>query len=251
MKVGLALSGGGAKGIAHAGVLKALKEHDVLVHKISGTSAGALIGALYAADIDIEDIYKFFRSSNLFHPSKFAFGQPGFIKSNVFIDHISSYIPVDSFESLKLPLIVAATDLDKATLKLFDSGELYMAILASAAFPGVFTPVTINDSVYIDGGVINNFPIDLLDDCDIKLGSYVNKIEPLNKKMKHSYDVAGRAYSISQYHRDSSKFYQADLMFEPEELYPFGLFSFRSLRKMFDIGYENACRQLDKSLLFD
>ncbi|MBF4985016.1 patatin-like phospholipase family protein [Nonlabens mediterrranea] len=250
MKIGLALSGGGAKGIAHAGVLKVLKEREIEIHKVSGTSAGALIGALFAADLDIESIYEFFRSSNLFHPSKFAFGQPGFIKSNVFIDHISSYIPLDSFESLKLPLIVAATDLNKAKLKVFDSGELYMAILASAAFPGVFTPITIDDNVYIDGGVINNFPIDLLDDCDIKLGSYVNKLEPLNKKMKHSYDVAGRAYSIGQYHRDSSKFYQADILFEPEELYSYGLFSFRSLRKMFDIGYENASRQLDKSPLF-
>ncbi|MGJ8684472.1 MAG: patatin-like phospholipase family protein [Nonlabens sp.] len=249
MKIGLALSGGGAKGIAHAGLIKALNERKIQVDKVAGTSAGALIGALFAAGIEVEVIFDFFKSSNLFHPSKFAFGQPGFIKSNVFIEHISSYIPLDSFESLKIPLIVTATDLNNARLKVFDSGELYYPILASAAFPGVFTPVSIEDNTYIDGGVINNFPIDLLDDCDIKLGSYVNKVELVDKKMKHSYDVAGRAYSISQYHRDSSKFHVTDLLFEPDNLHNFGLFSFRSLRKIYDIGYENACKVLDSSNL--
>ncbi len=250
MKIGLALSGGGAKGIAHAGVIKALNERKIQVHKIAGTSAGALIGALFATGIEVEAIYDFFKNSNLFHPSKFAFGQPDFIKSNVFIEHLSSFIVNDSFESLKIPLIVTTTDLNNAQLKIFDSGELYYPILASAAFPGVFTPVQIGGKVYVDGGVLNNYPIDLLEDCDIKLGSYVNKVELLGKKMRHSYDVAGRAYSINQYHKDSSKFYLTDLLFEPDNLHSFGLFSFRSLRKIYDLGYENACIQLDKSTLF-
>lgn len=247
MKIGLALSGGGAKGIAHAGVIKALKERNIEISKIAGTSAGALIGVLFAAGLEDEIIYDFFKTSNLFHPSKFAFGQPGFIKSNVFIDHLSSFIPNDSFESLNIPLIVTATDLNNAKLKVFDSGELYFPILASAAFPGVFTPVTIGKNVYVDGGVLNNFPIDLLDDCDIKIGSYVNKIELLDKRMKHSYDVAGRAYSINQYHRDAAKFHQATILIEPDNLHSFGLFSFRSLRKIFTIGYETACAVLDEN----
>lgn len=250
MKIGLALSGGGAKGIAHAGVIKALNERNIVIHKIAGTSAGAVIGALFAAGMEVETIYDFFKNSNLFYPNKYAFGQPGLIKSNVFMQHIGSYIPIDSFESLVIPLVVTATDLNNATLKIFDSGELYAPILASAAFPGVFTPIVINGRSYIDGGVLNNFPIDLLNDCDIRIGSYVSKIQQLDKKMKHSYGVAGRAYSISQYDRDSLKFTQTDLLFEPDNLHSFGLFSFRSLRKIFDIGYENACLELDKSSLF-
>lgn len=247
MKIGLALSGGGAKGIAHAGVIKALKERNIEISKISGTSAGALIGVLYAAGLEDDVIYDFFESSNLFYPNKFAFGQPGFIKSNVFMDHLNSFIPHNSFESLNIPLVVTATDLNNAKAKVFDSGELYLPILASAAFPGVFTPVIIDKNTYVDGGVLNNFPIDLLDDCDIKIGSYVNKVEILDRKMKHSYDVAGRAFSINQYHRDASKFYQADILIEPDNLHQYGLFSFRSLRKIFTIGYDTAREVLDKS----
>ncbi|WP_438961919.1 patatin-like phospholipase family protein [Nonlabens sp.] len=249
MKIGLALSGGGAKGIAHAGVIKALKERNIQISKISGTSAGALIGVLYAAGLEDEVIYDFFKSSNLFSPSKFAFGQPGFIKSNVFMNHLNSFIPQDSFESLSIPLVVTATDLNNASSKVFDKGELYLPILASAAFPGVFTPVNIGNNTYVDGGVLNNFPIDLLDDCDFKIGSYVNKIEILDRKMKHSYDVAGRAYSINQYHRDAAKFHQADLLIEPDNLHKYGLFSLRSLREIFTIGYDTACKVLDQSSL--
>ncbi|WP_124979908.1 patatin-like phospholipase family protein [Nonlabens xiamenensis] len=247
MKIGLALSGGGARGIAHAGVIKALQEHDIKVDHVAGTSAGALVGALFAGGIDIETIFHFFEKSNLFHPKKFAFRQAGFINSSVFIDHISAYIPKDDFASLPLQLSVTATDLNTARLKVFKDGSLYLPILASAAFPGIFTPVEIDENVYVDGGVLNNFPIDLLDDCDIKIGSYVNKIELKNKRLKHSYDVAGRAYAINQYQQDKLKFAQCDLLIEPEGMYKYGLFSFKSLPEIFDIGYQHAMEELSKN----
>lgn len=250
MKIGLALSGGGVRGIAHAGVIKALKEHDVEISQIAGTSAGALVGALYAKGISIDGIYEFFESSNLFHPKKFAFRQAGFIKSSIFTDQLSLYIPEDSFESLHIPLTVTATDLNSGELKIFNEGELYLSILASAAFPGIFTPVEINGNIYVDGGVINNFPVDLLNRCDIKIGSYVNKVDLKNRNLKHSYDVAGRAYAINQYHQDKIKFNQCDLLIEPE-LYSYGLFNFKALKDIFQKGYETACQDIENSRVFD
>jgi NTE family protein len=250
MKIGLALSGGGVRGIAHAGVMKALQEHQISINQITGTSAGALVGALYAKGISIEDIYNFFENSNLFHPKKFAFRQAGFINSSIFTDQLSLYIPEDSFESLNIPLTVTATDLNSGELKVFKEGELYLSILASAAFPGIFTPVEINGNTYVDGGVINNFPVDLLDDCDIKIGSYVNKVDLKNRKLKHSYDVAGRAYAINQYHQDKIKFSQCDLLIEPE-LYQYGLFNFKALKQIFQKGYETACYNLESFSIFD
>ena len=251
MKIGIALSGGGVRGIAHAGVIKALQENNITVHQITGTSAGALVGALYAKGIEVEEIFNFFQKSNLFHPRKFAFRQAGFINSSVFIDSLSTYLPENSFESLNTPLSVTATDLNTGKLKVFKTGELYLSILASAAFPGIFTPVEIDNNLYVDGGVLNNFPIDLLDDCDLKIGSYVNKVDLKSRKLKHSYDVASRAYAINQYHQDKIKFSQCDLLIEPDALYNYGLFNFKALREIFDIGYETAARELENTDIFD
>ena len=246
MKIGLALSGGGARGIAHAGVIEALQDNGITINQVTGTSAGALVGALFAKGISVEEIFDFFEKSNLFHPKKFAFRQAGFINSSVFTDHISLFIPENSFESLHIPLTVTATDLNSGELKIFKEGELYLPILASAAFPGIFTPVEIENNTYVDGGVINNFPVDLLDNCDVKIGSYTNKVDFKSRKLKHSYDVAGRAYAINQYHQDKIKFYQCDILIEPE-LYHYGLFSFKGLRDIFNIGYESACKAIKAS----
>jgi NTE family protein len=250
MKIGLALSGGGVRGVAHAGVIKALQEHSINVNQISGTSAGALVGALYAKGIGMEEIFHFFEKSNLFDPKIFAFRQAGFINSSVFIDHLASYIPENSFDSLEIPLTVTATDLNAGKLRIFKEGELYLPILASAAFPGIFTPVEIEGNTYVDGGVLNNFPIDLLDDCDLKIGSYVNKVDLTKQKLKHSYDVAGRAYTINQYQQDKIKFSQCDLLIEPD-LFSYGLFSFKAMKDIFEIGYKSASQDLKNTTIFD
>lgn len=91
MKIGLALSGGGVRGIAHAGVIKALQKHRVEVQQISGTSAGALVGALYAKGVSVEEIVHFFERSNLFHPRTFAFRQAEFINSSFYRSNIAVY----------------------------------------------------------------------------------------------------------------------------------------------------------------
>ncbi|RMB59114.1 phospholipase [Dokdonia sinensis] len=251
MIIGLALSGGGAKGIAHAGLIKYLKEKNIKIRAVSGTSSGALVAALFAAGNDAEKIYEFFKTPNLFDVKKYAFGRPGLIRSEVFEAHIKKYILEDSFESLKIPLKITAVNINSTKLKVFSQGELYKPLLASAAFPGLFTPVVIDDETYVDGGVINNFPVDLLDDCDYRIGCYVNQVEKLgSKSLKRSYDVAGRAYAISQYSKDASKFHLADVLVEPQELYHYGLFSFKSLERMMELGYQAATISLKDESTF-
>jgi NTE family protein len=168
----------------------------------------------------------------------------------LFTDQISQYIPENSFESLPIPLSVTATDLHTGELKIFKKGELYVSILASAAFPGIFTPIEIDGNTYVDGGVLNNFPIDLLGDCGIRIGSYVNKVDLNSRKLKHSYDVAARAYAINQYHQDKIKFSQCDLLIEPD-LYNYGLFSFKGMKEIFEIGYETASKRLETTAIFN
>lgn len=251
MKIGLALSGGGAKGILHAGVIKAILERDIVINQISGTSAGALIGALFAAGIAVEDMLHFFQKSNLFHPRKYAFNEAGFFKSSLFIKQISDVIAQDTFEKLDIPLVITATDINNVKSVVFKSGPLYEPLLASAAFPGIFTPVEIGTHTFIDGGVMNNFPVDLLENCDLIIGSYTNKVESLKgKRLKHSYDVASRAFAINQFSKDSTKFNLCDILIMPNHLQEYGLFSFKGLEKIFQMGYETASKKIDASAHF-
>lgn len=248
MKIGLALSGGGAKGVVHAGVIKAIVEKNISIRHISGASAGAIVGALFAAGMAAEDMLHFFENSNLFNPRGYAFKQAGFIKSSHFSAQISEAIPENSFESLNIPLSITATNINDATSVVFNSGPLYDPLLASAAFPGIFTPVEIDGNTYIDGGVMNNFPTDLLTDCDFIIGSYANKVDAIaSNKLKRSYDVASRAFCINQFSKDSAQFNACDILIMPSHLQDFGMFSFKELEKIFQMGYESAIEKLEES----
>ena len=118
----------------------------------------------------------------------YAFGKPGWVDPESFYKRFLEILPEDDFSALKIPLQVTATNILSGELKVFSKGPLIRAILASAAFPGFFAPVEIGKGYYVDGGVLNNFPVDLLrEQADFLIGVYVNPFEPADKsKIKHS-----------------------------------------------------------------
>lgn len=161
------------RGAAHIGVIKALEERKIVPTHISGSSAGAIVGALYAYGYDWKTIYKFFKEIQVMNLKNYALGKPGFIDAEKFYPDFRKLILVDDFKTLKKLLIITATDILNGRLKLFSAGELIKPILASAAFPGVFAPVQIGNSYYVDGGALDNFPIDAIkSECDLIIGSY-------------------------------------------------------------------------------
>ncbi len=162
MNIGLVLSGGGARGAAHIGVIKALEEHKIYPTHIAGTSAGAIVGALYAGGVGWLEMLNFFKTIPLFNTNRYAYRKPGFIDTKRFYDNFKEYLPIDNFNALKKPLFITATNVVDGTLKIFHEGELIRPVLASASFPGVFTPTEIDGSYYIDGGTLNNFPVEPL-----------------------------------------------------------------------------------------
>ncbi|MBT8269459.1 MAG: patatin-like phospholipase family protein, partial [Bacteroidia bacterium] len=175
MKLGLVLSGGGMRGAAHIGVLRALDEQGIEVTHVAGSSSGAIVGALYAYGYDWVDILDFFRRLHLWDIKKYALSKPGFIDAEKFYSEFNQFLKNDSFEGLHRNLVITATDILMGTLKYFKSGELIKPVLASAAFPGVFSPVKIGDSFFIDGGAMNNFPVEALQQqCDNIIGVYAN-----------------------------------------------------------------------------
>lgn len=248
MKTGLALSGGGIRGLAHIGVLKALEEHRIRPSYISGTSAGAIVGALYAAGLPWQEILRFFNSVNLFSLQKYAWKKPGLVASHKFYQEFKAVLPSDNFDALNIPLFITATNILDGSLKVFKEGELILPILASAAFPGVFTPVRIEDNYYIDGGTLNNFPVDLIAPVSDKtIGVFLNPFEKIDiHKLKTSLSVLERAYKIIANADSRKKFGQCDILISPKNLSRYGTFTTRERDTIFKLGYTSAMTVLGK-----
>ena len=190
IKIGLALGGGGAKGFAHIPILEVFDELGIKPYCITGTSIGAILGALYASGHTAKDIAEMLlhltpskiastknitrgkellRMLDLIDPH-FSLKPKGLLKGEKLLSFLYDQMKVDSFEELAIPFKVVATDFWRSEQVVFDSGDLLQAVRSSMAIPYVFTPVIIEDRVLVDGGLVNNVPHDLLSEkCDIKI----------------------------------------------------------------------------------
>jgi len=251
MKIGLVLSGGGSKGVAHIGAIKALEEYGIQVTHVAGSSAGAIVGALYAYGYSWETMLRFFKSIKLLDITKFALGKPGFLDAEKYYSEFKTYFRKDSFEGLQKELTITATDILNGKLNIFQEGELIKPILASAAFPGVFTPVRIGNDYYVDGGVLDNFPVDYLTEaCDAIIGGHVSGYDVLKiKDLKSSYGVVERSFMLKSVQEDYAKFKHCDIAIAPQELNAYGTFDRTHLDEIFNIGYSKTKDILAKSEL--
>ncbi|WP_340202032.1 patatin-like phospholipase family protein [Ascidiimonas sp. W6] len=246
---GLVLSGGGHRGVAHIGAIKAFEEAGLSIDIISGTSAGAIVGALYAAGKRTDEMLDFFRNVKLFSLSRFARKKPGFIDTVSFHDFMLSYFPANDFLSLKKKLFVTATNLISGSAEVFHQGDLITALMASASFPGIFTPVKIKDSLYADGGILDNFPLEpLRDKCEVIYGVDVSPIKNMKPTdFKTSFSVMERAYYLSVYKNSTDKFRECEIMVHPKELSSFSVFNSNHLEEIFTIGYNKAKETISKA----
>lgn len=160
-RIGLALSGGAARGIAHVGVLRALVEHNIPIDAIAGASAGALIGGCYATGLPIEQLEQLARTFRWRHTSRLSFSGLG-VQSNAPMEKfLRRHLPVTRFEDLKIPFAAMVTDLEKGESIIYrDQGDLPFAIRASCCVPALYTPARDAEGRYlIDGGIVKNLPI--------------------------------------------------------------------------------------------
>ncbi|MGB5323728.1 patatin-like phospholipase family protein [Lutimonas sp.] len=247
-KLGLVLSGGGVRGVAHIGAIKALLEYGIEPDIVSGSSAGSVVGALYCNGYSPEQMMEFFKQTPLFHINKFAFSKPGFIDTDKFYNDFKKFFSHDDFSRLKKKLFVTTVDMCEGELKVFESGQLIRPLLASSAFPGLFSPVAIDHILYADGGILDNFPIaPLLDRCDVVIGVYASPLSRIEANgLKYSVNVLERAIRINYSKRSHAKFKHCQLLINPLELVKFGLLDVGKLEEIFQIGYESACEAISK-----
>jgi NTE family protein len=246
--VGLVLSGGGVKGMAHIGMIQALNEFGISTRSVSGTSVGALVGALYANGSSVVEMLQFFKETPLFRYHFMTILKPGLLDTERYFDLLARYLPGNTFESLQRKLYVVATDLQKGDEKIFSEGELIKPLLASAALPPVFSPVAINGRLYADGGIMNNFPYDeVAVSSDFVIGSNVSGIKEIPKEgIKSSLQLANRTTSLMIYAINRNKVNKCDLLFEPKALELIGILDKKGIEKAYTIGYEHAARVMER-----
>lgn len=245
--IGLVLSGGGVKGMAHIGVLKALNERGIYPELVSGVSAGAIVGALYANGINTSDMLLFFKETPLFKYNFFTFNKPGLFDTEKYHFFFLKYFEKDTFKILEKELFVTATDLQSGVPKIFSSGELLRPLLASAALPPVFNPVTIDGRLYADGGIMNNFPIEpLMNKSDFIIGCYTSGMKEVgNLVLKNPIQLANRTNKLMLHANSMEKLSATDLLFRPKGLEYIGVLDKKGIDKAFMIGYEHASHYLD------
>jgi NTE family protein len=247
-KIGCVLSGGGARGFAHLGVLKLLNELNVKPYAIAGTSAGAIAGALYASGKSPDEILELMKNNIFFGWSNIAWRQEGFFSMNKLKKLLEDSIRPDDFKALKIKLFVAATDLVKGESIIFSKGKLADAVIASASVPVVFEAVKMNDKLLVDGGVMNNFPIEPLTKiCNVIIGSYVNKVEAGigNGSAFKTANILDRCFHLAIAGAVYSKTNQCDVFIEVP-LHNFDMYDVKKADMIFDIGYKAALQHIEK-----
>lgn len=248
MKLGLVLSGGGARGIAHIGVIKAFEEKGISFDFVSGTSAGAIIGSLYAYGYSPDEMLEIIEEAKVLKHLRLALNFKAFIKMDGVGEVLLNYMPENSFSSLKRHLTVAATNINIGKVHYFDTGELIKPILASSCIPVIFNHIKINGESYVDGGLTDNLPVEPIKGrCDIVVGSHTNFIgsdfKGLNMK-----SLIERTMLIAISGNVYPKQSEFDLFIDPPGLSQFNGFDLRKAKEIYNIGYEFTCKLLEDSL---
>lgn len=243
-RLGIALSGGGARGFAHAGALKAIEEAGLKPDIIAGVSAGAIAAVLYASGIPADEIMPRF-SKKFSDYCKLSIREgDGFFSLTKMTKFLVTNTGVENLEDLKIPTYIGATDFDHGVPAVFCSGPLGERVCASCSIPIVFRPVRIDGINYVDGGVLRNLPAwTIRDKCDKLIG--INCSPLTNYRYKKSlFDVAMRTYNLMAKSNQEPDMAMCDLVIKTPELAKYQVFNLKDIQKVYLSGYAAAHRAI-------
>ena len=252
-RLGLALSGGGARGFAHAGAIAAIEEAGHKPDIIAGVSAGSIVGALYASGVSPRQFMELFANSKAKSFVDFKPHNGGMFSMVPFKKFIEKNIgKYRNLEELPIPLYIGVTDFDHGVPCEFHSGPIGERVMASCSIPIAFTPVKIDGVTYVDGGVLRNHPAWIIrDKCDFLIG--VN-VSPLGEKLKGKADsimsVALRTYNLMAKANQKADMDLCDLNIETQEISHYRTFDLSNIEKVYNTGYANMRRALRKAGLW-
>jgi NTE family protein len=236
MKIGLALGGGGAKGFAHIPYLQAIDELGIPISCIAGTSIGAIIGAFYAGGMSGDEMIKLTEQLGIRETIKLV--SPSSLRTGLtdgknIEKYLRENLPAQSFEELKIPLKISATDYWSKKEYVFETGDLIPAIRASISIPGIFHPYLYSNRLFLDGGIVNPVPFDLLTDADFIIAIDVLNENFNDRKIPGPIDALFGSYHIMKQYIMRYKDYKnkTDLLCAPD----LTLFSALAFHKSKDI----------------
>lgn len=242
--IGVVLSGGGTRGFAHLGVLQALNEAGIYPDIISGTSAGALAGAMYCDGHSPKEILKLMKSDSRLSYMRPTLPRDGLLQISGIMKLLEHHLKARTFEELKMPLVVAATNLNNGKIEYFSTGDLITRVIASSSIPVLFKPVIMNNKHYVDGGVMDNLPIRPIEKkCNKIIGSFVNPVgyEELTSGLLK---IAVRTFMLNQAKEAEDKLKYFDLLIAPKELKNYGVLETDKAADLFEIGYKTTKEEL-------
>ena len=245
-KFGLALGGGGTRGFAHIGAIKALKEKGIEPEIFAGTSAGAIVAGLLAANKTPDEIMAFLKDVRLNDAAKITLPGAGFASLDNLGKKLDAILDHKDFADLPYPLYVCVSNLNTGRVEYINSGNVALAIQASASIPILFTPVTINGFQYVDGGVLDNVPVSpLVAKCQRLIAIDINPIKE-NKNVDGLTEVITQILQMSVGMQQDKEQY-CDLLIRLDELSDYNILDTSNNEKIHDIGYEYV-RKLDVDL---
>lgn len=247
-KVGLALSGGGARGFAHCGAIKAMLEVGLKPEIVAGVSAGSVVAVMHAAGIPPEEMLEMFQELKFNDLAKWSLPKDGFFKLDRFKEFIRRNIPYERLEQLPLPTVVCATNFDTGRKMAFTRGDLAECVAASCCVPIVFSPIEIDGELYVDGGVMANLPAwAIRDKCQFLAG--INCSPAVGRRRdKDGRDsivsVAMRSYQLMTRTNMAHDMDLCDMVVKITEIAGYKVFDLKGITEVYDSGYRAMCRYL-------
>ncbi|MDE5940850.1 MAG: patatin-like phospholipase family protein [Muribaculaceae bacterium] len=244
-RLGIALSGGGARGFAHVGALKAIEEAGLKPDVIAGVSAGSVVSVLYAAGIPLDEILPLFASMKFTDFCSFTMNKgEGVFSMTKFRNFIVRTAGVNQIEDLKIPTYIGVTDFDHGIPAEFHDGALGDRVMASCSIPIVFKPVRIDGTYYVDGGVLRNLPAWIIrDKCEKLIG--INCSPLTNFRYKKSFvDIAMRTYNLMAKANQLEDMKMCDKVIITPELAGYQVFNLKDINKVYLSGYAAAHRAI-------
>lgn len=252
-RLGIALSGGGARGFAHAGALKALEEAGYRPDVIAGVSAGSVAAVLYAAGITPEGILEIFSNRKFSDLCRLHLSGHGLLDMSRFRQLIAQAIaPARNLEDLNIPTYIGVTDFDSGQPHSFSSGPAAERVSASCSIPVIFPPVKIDGVNYVDGGVLRNLPAGIIrDKCSILIGIDCSPQNYMPLRGKSIIDTAFRSFHMLARANTMHDIDICDMMISLKDIADYKVFNLKDINRCFKCGYEAASKALDQICLLD
>ncbi|MDP4085707.1 MAG: patatin-like phospholipase family protein [Bacillota bacterium] len=245
-RIGLALGSGGARGFAHLGAIKILKDEGIPIHMIAGSSMGALVGCFYGAGTNLDRLYQLSTAFKRKYFLDFTVPKMGFIKGNKVKEFIRIFTHGKNIEELSLPIGVVATDLLTGEKIVFKKGPVAEAVRASISIPGIFIPEKVNGRILVDGGVSDRVPVSVAREmgADIVIGIDVSRVKR-NAEITSIYDVIMQSFDIMQTEIVLNRENASDIMICPKvEMYSSRAFT--NIEEIIVIGEEETRKHIEQ-----